>query len=821
MPGQGQDLTRLLPGQQARDTVPDDSVQLAPAPLPFDAIPLAAEQAEAELRDMAAALEPANRVARIEDDLIDEIAELNRRREELSALDLSGLSIRRMEDFRFGWVRSRARLEDWKRALAARWADLQDINDRLIILRPIWELTEREAVRDQYAENVRQRVRFVIGEIEEVDAALRDRFSAVLGIQNQIAEEERQVAIALSSFDQFGASAGTRAFVRDSPPIWQIAELGDAPWGVTGSAIDSAKERLAAFDEFVRVSRGDLWLVAGLFLVLLLGMVALRSRVEEWQGTDEDSVEAYRHVLLRPISSAFLLSLFFAGFFVSGPFIWGDLLTILAAIPVLRLIPGLVPAPLRAPLYGLVGLFVLDRVGDLTVEGSGVHRVSLLIVGALGILLFLWFLRRRDFMDWLRDRPIGRLAIASARIAVVLLGGAVVANTFGWVQLAELMSDGVFASVMIAVATAAAAIILFGLVNLFPHTRIGRSLRGVRRHGDLITARLTRFIRWFAVFIWAWSTLSAFLLWGPLVDWVVRILNRSFSIGFLSVSAANVISFFVILWGATLISRFLRFVLAEDVLPRLDLRRGVATTVSTLLHWTILAIGLLAAVSAAGLGSAQLTVMAGALGVGIGFGLQGIVNNFVSGLVLIFEQPIKVADTVEVGTLIGEVRRIGIRASVIRTFDGAEVIVPNANLVAGEVINWTLSDQKRRIEVKVGVKYGTDPEQVIDVLLGVAREHDEVIPYPAPQALFLGFGDSSLDFVMRAWSANFEDHFRIRSELNVRVNGALEEAGIEIPFPQRDLHLRSSSLTLEGSVQPQPTAPDPVAAEPEAPRDDA
>lgn len=188
----------------------------------------------------------------------------------------------------------------------------------------------------------------------------------------------------------------------------------------------------------------------------------------------------------------------------------------------------------------------------------------------------------------------------------------------------------------------------------------------------------------------------------------------------------------------------------------------------------------------------------------MGFGLQGVVNNFVSGLILLFERPVQVGDRVQVGDLTGDVRHIGVRATVVRTRDGAEVIVPNANLISSEVINWTLSDPRRRINVLVGVAYGTDPERVIDLLVGSAQEHPDILERPAPTALFLGFGESSLDFSLRAWTAQSTNYRRVRSELTLAVNAAIVEAGIEIPFPQRDLHVRSAESGAEEMVA-QPT----------------
>jgi potassium efflux system protein len=160
-------------------------------------------------------------------------------------------------------------------------------------------------------------------------------------------------------------------------------------------------------------------------------------------------------------------------------------------------------------------------------------------------------------------------------------------------------------------------------------------------------------------------------------------------------------------------------------------------------------------------------------------------------LILIFERPIKVGDFIEFGANKGEVLRIGIRSSTVKTWQGAEIIVPNASLISSEVINWTLSDRRRRLFVPVGVAYGTDPEQVIALLEKTAGEHPEALDTPPPQALFRNFGESSLDFEVRITIPEYGDWVGIQSEIYLAVHSALKQAGIEIPFPQRDLHLRS------------------------------
>ena len=186
----------------------------------------------------------------------------------------------------------------------------------------------------------------------------------------------------------------------------------------------------------------------------------------------------------------------------------------------------------------------------------------------------------------------------------------------------------------------------------------------------------------------------------------------------------------------------------------------------------------------------NVSVLAGAFGVGIGFGLQSIVNNFVSGLILLFERPIHVGDTVEVGNLQGTVRRIGIRASVIHTGAGADIIVPNSQLVTDRVTNWTLSDRLRRVDLPVGVNYGADPKKVIELLEQVARAHPDVLPEPAPRALFMNYGDSSINFELRVWPRQFNQAGAGQERSGHRLCTTRSiAAGMSFPFPQREVRL--------------------------------
>ena len=232
-------------------------------------------------------------------------------------------------------------------------------------------------------------------------------------------------------------------------------------------------------------------------------------------------------------------------------------------------------------------------------------------------------------------------------------------------------------------------------------------------------------------------------------------------------------------------------------LRRRSVDEGVVDAFVHIGRYLFLAIGTLVILQSAGIDLSALTVLLGALGVGLGFGLQNVTSNFVSGLIILIERPIKIGDRVEVGDLTGTVRHVGARATTIVTNDEIAIIVPNSEFISSRVTNWSYTGRTVRFHVPVGVAYGSDVERVREVLLDVARRHRGVVSDPKPDVIFHGFGDSSLDFELRVWTMDYiHVPLIFRSELNFAVWHALKEAGVEIPFPQRDLHVRSGALTV-------------------------
>jgi small-conductance mechanosensitive channel len=238
---------------------------------------------------------------------------------------------------------------------------------------------------------------------------------------------------------------------------------------------------------------------------------------------------------------------------------------------------------------------------------------------------------------------------------------------------------------------------------------------------------------------------------------------------------------------------FQRMILRR-VLKRTRLAQGLQFAIAKMFGYIVVILGFYVALVVNGVNLSSLAVVAGALGLGIGFGLQNIVANFVSGIVLLAERPLAVGDRIEVNGVAGRVVKIALRATTVMTNDNIAIIVPNLDLTSHPVINWSHGGPSVRLRLPVGVAYGTDPERLKTLLLAVAAAHQEVMKTPAPTLYFDSFGDNALNFELAVWTESMaQAPRRLRSELNFMIERTLRESGVEIPFPQRVVHLRAAA----------------------------
>jgi small-conductance mechanosensitive channel len=759
-------------------------------PVPLPRVVEEGEQVERAARALGTLAAPVPEVQQIEATLPEQSAQLEERAKRTKTLATDPSSLVALDEELKSWQLAREQLSASLTLLTERLTALEDALEDLSQQRQVWKATEEAALEAVAPDTVVERIRDVRQTLKDAKRSVEQRRDELLALQAQVAEEEQRARAALDQLTEARNSFRSLLFLRESVPFWTAAREKHA--FVAAELSESVAARWRSTQRFLAAR----WERLGTHLVILAlalaATLALRQRASAWRA-DDPRLEASAVVFERPVSAALLVVVALTPLLhPRAPRLFDALGAILLVIPALRLLPRLLEPALAPAVYALSVFVVLDRTRDVASKAVFFER-SLLLLETLGALAFLvWMLRPARLAALPAGTHIPRALGRTLHAALATLVLSAVANLAGWVHLSRLLSDGVLGA-------AYAAVVLYGGVRVL-RTALRAGLRSegarrlglVRRHGVQVNTWLRRAIHAGAFLTWGFFTLRAF----GVEDWVTErvggMLGAEAQFGSVGISLGDVLAFVLTLVGAVVLSRVLRTLLEDDVVPRLPAGRGVGYALTTTVHYAVLLLGFLLAISAAGVDLNKVSLLAGAFGVGIGFGLQNVVNNFVSGLILLYERPVQLGDMVEVGGTTGEVRRIGIRSSTIRTPQGAEVIVPNSNLISDRVVNWTFSDRRRRMDIKVGVAYGTDPDRVLALLEGVARAHPDVLTDPAPQVLFTGFGESSLDFELRAWTALFDSYVVTQSQLGVALARALSEAGIEVPFPQRDLHLRSA-----------------------------
>lgn len=450
----------------------------------------------------------------------------------------------------------------------------------------------------------------------------------------------------------------------------------------------------------------------------------------------------------------------------------------------------------------LIVLVLLSMIGYLafyTALSQQVPEAPLLLArGVFSLLLVLnmvwalWLLFRSPKLTEIRWIIIG---------VILILTASLIAEWLGYRNLAYTTRQTVIGTLAVFGLALLLSRLFRGLFDAIDAGAYGwcrklKQLLAVKDDGPLPGVIWLRFV--VGVLIWigfGMAVLRLFDVSDEVVGDFKNLVMHGFTIGSMQLIPIRLFWAAVIFAILLTLSGWVRSRLDKRWLQKTRMDRGAREAMVTISGYLMIAIAALVALSIAGLNFSNLAIIAGALSVGIGFGLQNVVNNFVSGLILLFERPIKTGDWVVVGQTEGYVKRIRIRATQIQTFDRSDVIVPNSELISQQVTNWMLESPRGRVKIPVGVAYGSDTDQVRDILLKLAEEHPRVVQVhdtlsPKPRVLFRAFGDSSLDFELRVFIYNIDERISVTSDLNFAIDRAFREAGIEIPFPQRDVHMR-------------------------------
>jgi small-conductance mechanosensitive channel len=679
------------------------------------------------------------------------------------------------------WNEFHDELNNWKRSLAKRAQELGGGIARLTQLKNTWDATRQSAEPARLPPEVLQRVQSTLADVQSALQKFEERQRQILTLQDRVIEQDRQVAQALASIERAREEAVSQLFVREGQPLWS-----NRVWSRTAQNAQAERHRFKRqVDElsvYVEHQSGRFLLHALILAALTAALWWARRHVVK-RAAAEPALQHAAAVFSVPIETALVLTLLVSSWiYPQAPRLLFALIGAGALVPTALILRKLIPERLFPLVIGLVAFYFLDQLRIVVASHELLFRLLFLaemLAGALFGLGALRIVRSYASATGKSGRAL-RMALFAIRMAVGLFLLTFIANAVGYNRLSRLLGNTLLTSAYLALILYGAIRIVDGIVlsalNIPPLARLGL----VKRSRAILYERTWRLLIWIGAALWVIFLLDALALRAPLFQDLKALSRSTFSIGSHKFILGDILLFSVAIWVAQITSRICRFVLEEEVFPRVHLAPGLHYSISKTLHYAILIFGFFAGVDMLGFDLSRLTILAGAFSVGLGFGLQNIINNFVSGLILLFERPIKVGDVIQIDTTEGVVEQIGIRASIVRTINGSEIILPNAKLISDPVTNWTFSRRQRIIVIQVSVAPGTDGQKVIEALKSAAANHTAVLKDPPPQALFVDFTGGVLRFELRARTNQFEDWSAIRSELAVAINSALIAENITI-----------------------------------------
>jgi potassium-dependent mechanosensitive channel len=753
------------------------------------------------LADSAAAAE--QRIAQLVDvqALRGDVEQASRRQEELAQLSLTVLHVEYTRPERISWVRDRAgqealRLDALEERVANRLEELGRVRGAWSDRRVYWSAWRAQLAGTPDDALVAPEFRAALARTDDVLAAVSVAIPEVVEVQREIEQLRARTARLIERIAQIRAARWEALLRRGEPVLLGPAFLAQLAGPEVREWRPLELVRGTAHRAFLRENASSLAL--HLVLIVVLALLARRlRRVSAPEG-------GWSGLLLHPWASAvFASSALMTRQYAMPPPLWDVVIwTALAtsgAILAGRLIRR---RSLRRGAYMIAAVYPAFLFVEAIQVPAPWFRIGLVSTALIGLVLcgVLLLRERRDPTE-----PWARWALQLvALLWMVLLFTEVV----GFYLLGRWILHATVASGFIAFLVGFLIVLARGAIGTLVRVESTGRFRFLRVIAVPLVERVLVLLQ---VVLVIGAVLAVLDIWeiapSPLDTW--RTVSAiGFQLGGISITLGRVLIAALMVYLAVVGSWFFRTFALSEVYPRWEMERGVSDSINALLHYVLITLGILIALGVLGVQLQNFAIIAGALGVGIGFGLQNIVNNFVSGLILLFERPVRVGDTVVIDGEWGTIRKIGLRSTTVLTFDQSELIVPNADLVSEKVTNWTLSNPIARLIVPVGVAYGSDVSRVLELLRESAGAHTAVLPEPAPMALFVGFGDSSLDFELRIWVQELRMRLEVQSALLAEIDRRFRTEGIEIPFPQRDLHVRSIDPAIVHAARSSPVGSD-------------
>ncbi len=756
-----------------------------PAAIALPDVVGAAQAALAQLQSDEIQITPDFTAQQVSGQLEDLRQKIDNRRAADERFEQSNPSLGNLQVSQAAWQAIDRALNDAQNDLAARVRNQDTLLAAFNDLEAKWNATLASA-KGSSVPAVIQSIQQVLARVADTRKALLGDLNDLYTLQKAVADQSNRVKTGLEAVAQGMTTAQAQLRKQTQPALWNPQAFRSNGMGPVVREKQTMEEQVTGVRDYLAERPGALLIHALLLALLIATFFWIRNVVRDQAKTEEALRDAER-IFDAPLSTALLLALVGSVFLYpmdEAPRLLWSIINALALVPTLIIVRRLISADLHPLLYATVAAYFVDQVRYATTPAGVVAR-DIFLGEMLAACLFLLAALRSKHLCVSSDNPgrVEKVVRGYLHVAYFVFLAAGFANVFGYVPLSFVMGDGMLQSTYRAVVFYAAVRILDAVAMAAMSLRPVRTLGMVRRHHDLVYDKVATTVRWAVVAIWAVMTLQGFFLWDALYTRVSGVLAAKHSWGSIQdIQLGAILAFPITIWLAFALSRLIRFALQEDVYPNLHLQRGIPYAISTVVHYAILVVGFFLALSALGIDLGNYAVLAGAFGVGLGFGLQNIMNNFISGLILLFERPVKVGDTVQIdATTTGRVERIGIRASVILLTNGSELIMPNGNLISNPVTNWTLSNYERLVEVAVNIGPKADAKRALEILLETAKANRAVLKNPPSEALVLTIAAASTALKLRCWvDAEEVDWMKVTSELSLAIPPALERENIPL-----------------------------------------
>jgi small-conductance mechanosensitive channel len=702
---------------------------------------------------------------------------------------------------KYSWTEFYVTLRNYQNDLQRMVREMQEKQNVYINNTNKWERSLPELdknLSDQISGHISSNLSRINGIISEFDVMIRNLVNA----ENKIIQDIGFADGILSEITGLKEKRRTELFKKTEKNIFSIKFNENHFGSFRENAKNAYNQTIRSFDYFNDNVKRNLfnYLIATLLIVILIYYIHKKYKQLNIALEDIDHIRIKRIVIQKPGLTVVAIMFFFWTVIVPySPFV----LTLLLYLSILILL-YIILSPVLHPFLkridkAVIILLLLSNLEILIWHFGNSSRLYIILETVVAILLTYKYLIPGRNLKEIKKQNKG--LIITTQIIVIFIfvfySVALISNIFGYLNLT-------LYSLKLGVYTGVISLIVHGFYRIFSslvHASV--SVLNiyypdiVRKYGNNIIFKTNRIVKIFLGYLWLSGMIRISELSESVNSKLEVIFTDPVKIGSLTFTLGKLLLFFAILYITYSVAKFIKRIFEREILSKHKMKRGVAASISLTVRILLVFIGTLLALSVSGMDLGKISIIAGALSVGIGFGLQNIVNNFISGLILVYEKPVQEGDTIEVDTLMGKVSNIGTRSSTITTYSGADVVVPNSNLISNQLINWTLSDNRRRMEVKVGTAYGTDPEKVLELILEAATSHKKVLKDPPPLPLFEGFGDSSLNFRLLFW-VHFEDGVQTQSDVAIKVYKLFKEYNIEIPFPQLDLHIKEKNETNSG-----------------------